>query len=156
MKKNKGFSLVELIIVIAIMAILVGVIAPQLIRYIEKANISADVTTLDSIRSAVTYAASDPKFATSTNSADTLPITGESYGSISAPTLNDIATATVPTTGKFKSKTHKGSPVTDVKVSINDKGQVKVELGTDFIIDFDGKVTSPDGEGGSSTTTTTP
>ncbi|MCQ2541905.1 MAG: prepilin-type N-terminal cleavage/methylation domain-containing protein, partial [Lachnospiraceae bacterium] len=30
MKNNKGFSLVELIIVIAIMAILVGVIAPQL------------------------------------------------------------------------------------------------------------------------------
>ncbi|MBR3517707.1 MAG: prepilin-type N-terminal cleavage/methylation domain-containing protein, partial [Lachnospiraceae bacterium] len=31
MKNNKGFSLVELIIVIAIMAILVGVMAPQLI-----------------------------------------------------------------------------------------------------------------------------
>ncbi|MBP3295880.1 MAG: prepilin-type N-terminal cleavage/methylation domain-containing protein, partial [Lachnospiraceae bacterium] len=29
MKNNKGFSLVELIIVIAIMAILVGVMAPQ-------------------------------------------------------------------------------------------------------------------------------
>ncbi|HAL02696.1 MAG TPA: hypothetical protein DCP07_05005, partial [Lachnospiraceae bacterium] len=36
MKNNKGFSLVELIIVIAIMAILVGVMAPQLIKYIEK------------------------------------------------------------------------------------------------------------------------
>ena len=38
MKNNKGFSLVELIIVIAIMAILVGVIAPQLILYIEKSR----------------------------------------------------------------------------------------------------------------------
>ncbi|MBO6205612.1 MAG: prepilin-type N-terminal cleavage/methylation domain-containing protein, partial [Lachnospiraceae bacterium] len=39
MKNNKGFSLVELIIVIAIMAILVGVMAPQLIKYIEKSKV---------------------------------------------------------------------------------------------------------------------
>lgn len=37
---NKGFSLVELIIVIAIMAVLVGAIAPALIRYIDKARAS--------------------------------------------------------------------------------------------------------------------
>lgn len=35
-KKNYGFSLVELIIVIAIMAILAAAVAPALIRYIEK------------------------------------------------------------------------------------------------------------------------
>ncbi len=39
---NKGFSLVELIIVIAIMAVLVGVLAPQYIKYVEKSRISAD------------------------------------------------------------------------------------------------------------------
>ena len=33
---NKGFSLVELIIVIAIMAILVGVLAPQLLKNVER------------------------------------------------------------------------------------------------------------------------
>ena len=33
---NKGFSLVELIVVIAIMAVLVGVLAPTLIKNIEK------------------------------------------------------------------------------------------------------------------------
>ena len=57
---NKGFSLVELIIVIAIMAILVGIIAPQLIRYIEKAKVSTDLRSLDAIYQAVIYAANDP------------------------------------------------------------------------------------------------
>lgn len=57
---NKGFSLVELIIVIAIMAVLVGVMAPQLIKYIEKANVSADMQLLGAIYDAVVYASVDP------------------------------------------------------------------------------------------------
>lgn len=57
---NKGFSLVELIIVIAIMAILVGVVAPQLIKYIEKTNVSADVQLCDSVHEALVIAMSDP------------------------------------------------------------------------------------------------
>ena len=60
MKNNKGFSLVELIIVIAIMAILVGVMAPQLIKYIEKTNVSSDAQLCDSIRSALQTSMLDP------------------------------------------------------------------------------------------------
>ncbi len=60
MKNNKGVSVVALIIVIAIMAILVGVMAPQLIKYIEKTNVAADVQVCDTVRSALVTAAMDP------------------------------------------------------------------------------------------------
>ncbi|MBR5066432.1 MAG: type II secretion system protein [Lachnospiraceae bacterium] len=61
MRKNKGFSLVELIIVIAIMAILVGIMVPVMMHFIEKSNVSSDVQLADTIRSAVAYSIVDAK-----------------------------------------------------------------------------------------------
>ncbi len=52
-KDNKGFSLVELIIVIAIMAVLVGVLAPQFIKYVEQSRRSRDIQTAQEIREAI-------------------------------------------------------------------------------------------------------
>ncbi|MCR5610090.1 MAG: prepilin-type N-terminal cleavage/methylation domain-containing protein [Lachnospiraceae bacterium] len=61
MKKldNKGFSLVELIIVIAIMAILAAALAPQLMKYIEKSRVSTDKQTCDSIKSCINTAVAE-------------------------------------------------------------------------------------------------
>lgn len=53
---NKGFSLVEIIIVIAIMAILAGALAPQLIKYIDKSRKSTDVQIAQTIATAVNAA----------------------------------------------------------------------------------------------------
>lgn len=60
-KTNKGFSLVELIIVIAIMAILVGLMVPLLIIYIEKTNVSSDYQLADTIYNAMLCASTDAK-----------------------------------------------------------------------------------------------
>ena len=60
MKNNKGFSLVELIIVIAIMAVLVGVLAPTYLQYVEKSKKANDVSAVDTIINAVEIAAIDP------------------------------------------------------------------------------------------------
>ncbi|MBE5935119.1 MAG: type II secretion system protein [Lachnospiraceae bacterium] len=53
---NKGFSLVELIIVIAIMAILSAALAPQLMKYIEKSRVSTDDSSCTSIETCVNAA----------------------------------------------------------------------------------------------------
>ncbi len=50
---NKGFSLVELIIVIAIMAVLVGVLAPQFVKYVEQSRESKDIQTIEEIKRAI-------------------------------------------------------------------------------------------------------
>jgi type IV pilus assembly protein PilA len=64
---NKGFSLVELIIVIAIMAVLVAVLAPQLLKYVEKSRVAADNTFADTLLNTVKVVLSDDSNATTIN-----------------------------------------------------------------------------------------
>ena len=56
---NKGFSLVEIIIVIAIMAILTGALAPQLMKYVNKSRIAADTNNCSVIKIAAQTALAD-------------------------------------------------------------------------------------------------
>lgn len=64
-KDNKGFSLVELIIVIAIMAILVGIVGTQVIPYINKSKVAKDQQVLNSISTAAVAAYSENAATTS-------------------------------------------------------------------------------------------
>jgi prepilin-type N-terminal cleavage/methylation domain-containing protein len=60
-KHNDGFSLVELIVVIAIMSVLVGVIAPSFSVYVERSRISLDIQNVDEIvRAANAYITEHP------------------------------------------------------------------------------------------------
>lgn len=58
-KNNKGFSIVELIVVVAIMAVLVGVLAPQFIKYVEKSRQSTDLQNVEELKNAVEVAVAD-------------------------------------------------------------------------------------------------
>lgn len=58
--KNSGFSLVELIIVVAIMAVLTAVLAPTYIKYVEKTRAVKDEEYADNIRRTCEAVVSDP------------------------------------------------------------------------------------------------
>ena len=54
--KNKGFTLIELIVVIAIIAILAGFLVPSIIRYIDNSRKAIDVQTASQIYKATQLA----------------------------------------------------------------------------------------------------
>lgn len=57
---DKGFSLIELIIVVAIMAILIMVVAPQYIKYVEKSRNATDMQNARAVVTAIETYATDP------------------------------------------------------------------------------------------------
>ena len=91
---NKGFSLVELIIVIAIMAVLVGVLAPQFLKYVERSRKATDVDNMQAVITAIQVYAADPdvttdkiqpsKNATLTFATAGLTVGGENSGAVEA------------------------------------------------------------------------
>lgn len=98
---NKGFSLVELIIVIAIMAVLVGVLAPQFIKYVESSRQSTDIDAVAEYKTAVeTYVADNATGSIPGTIAVTITTTGV-YAGVD---LSDIGLASAAASeSKFKS-----------------------------------------------------
>ena len=58
-RSGGGFSLIELIIAIAILVILTGLLAPNILRYVEKSREAKDLQTLDTLREEITLAVID-------------------------------------------------------------------------------------------------
>lgn len=94
-KNNKGFSLVELIVVIAIMAVLVGVLAPQFIKYVERSRQSTDLQNVQELKSAIEADIADGEIATDV----TITITGGANGTA----VSDVTPAAADATVKLKS-----------------------------------------------------
>lgn len=118
-KNNKGFSLVELIIVIAIMAILVGVVGTQVIPYINKSKESKDFQIVSSYGTAAmtAYSSNADKITgtgTITFNVYAASLTGDSKTLSDA--IKDLTYAAIPTS-KFKST--KGQTIADIKVTFN-------------------------------------
>jgi type IV pilus assembly protein PilA len=97
---NKGFSLVELIVVIAIMAVLVGVLAPQFIKYVESSRQSTDIQNVQALKTAIETEAVDAGSAgTLTSSSLTITIDA----SAKTATVGNISLTTVTSPANLKS-----------------------------------------------------
>ncbi|MCM1105884.1 MAG: prepilin-type N-terminal cleavage/methylation domain-containing protein [Blautia sp.] len=115
-RNNKGFSLVELIVVIAIMAVLMVVLAPAMLRYVEKSRVQKDESAAAEVAHAVELALAQEDIyveagtiATGATNSFTITLTG-STGAMTFPAsatkLKADVEATVGSTVKMSSKTH--------------------------------------------------
>ena len=123
-KNNKGFSLVELIIVIAIMAILAGALAPALIKYIAKSRRSTDVSNAQTIATAVTNALSVEAAYDACN-ATTYSVSDDGTQLGSADAFSSEVTSQLGTS-KFKPKYDKGNTF-DITIN-SDKSTFTVKV----------------------------
>lgn len=93
-KDNKGFSLVELIVVVLIMAIIAVALAPQVMKWVKNSRESADANNYDSLYANVQLALADKKayeeVTKTANSGKTITLTT----STTKTTLTTTGTAT--------------------------------------------------------------
>ncbi len=90
MKKNnnKGFSLVELIVVVLILGILAVAVSPQVMKWVDKSKISTDKDNANALKSSVQTALAEWQ-----GKGNTIPATGTDY----TATINGSSTS-LPTT----------------------------------------------------------
>ena len=92
-KNNKGFSLVELIVVVAIMAVLLGVLVPTLVRNVEKSKKQKDINNLSEVRNAIQLAMATEDFAGVNG---TITLTGTGFSIATDGSINAGGSAVTP------------------------------------------------------------
>lgn len=139
-KNNKGFTLVELVIVIAILAILVGLLAPQYTKYVEKSRKSADASNMDELVKAIqVYATDNAITLTGDTKEKTITIALKESGVDCGKDADAIAAfgEYVPNYENIKRKSNQwdGDPTVEIKIAADGDVTVKV-TGTPAFKDF--------------------
>ena len=106
-KNNKGFTLVELIVVLVILAILAAILVPTLLGYIDRARSEKDFSTAQTVRvaaqAAIDQAYGEGKFANGSSPASgTISIDGTVANTVAM--TGTIAGATADATSTDASK----------------------------------------------------
>ena len=120
---NKGFSMVELIIVIAIMVTLVAVTAPQFMKFLESSKESADAVNIKMVMTTLKTTLADPD--TGSISASQITLDGETgliTGTVATKMYKFLGTGT---TVKLTSELYAGTGAdTTIKFNYNGDGVV--------------------------------
>jgi len=122
-KNNKGFTLVELIVVIAVLAIITVVVAPMYLSYVEKSRIGTDENTIGEIAHIAEIAWVEEKVANPELGGVTVTIT-TTDGTISATDqkVADEINKVIPA-GQYKFKsTQYTKTQTSVKITLDENG----------------------------------
>lgn len=126
--KKRGFTLIELIIVIAIIAILAAIALPKFMDVREKSNVKADIANADNIQMVVATLIADNTIS------EPIATTGF-YVSASTVTVSKLQNVE-----KVKAKPNKGN---EFYVEIEPDGAIKVKTASSGVVVYPNATSTP-------------
>lgn len=126
-KNNKGFSLVELIVVIAVMAVLVGVLAPAYLRYVEKSREQKDISAVAEVVQSIKIAAANEDVSKEVSKGFSVSVTANGVPTATGTDVDAINDELKATIGTVKLSSDKITGAT-IAVSKTSDGALKLDV----------------------------